>query len=77
MDTTKKVLAIISEQLSTKAEDIKLEHHLINDLKADSLDIVEITMSVEEAFNLQISDDEAETLSNVQELIDFLNKKIQ
>ncbi len=75
MDVGKKVIEIISEQLNLKPEDIKLEHHLVKDLKADSLDIVEFTMSLEEAFNLQIPDDEVEKLSSLNGLVKYIKNK--
>jgi len=74
MNIEKTVLNIISDQLKINAKDIKWEQHLIHDLKADSLDIVEIIMSLEEALDIQIPDAEAEKLSDIKSLIEYLKK---
>lgn len=63
---------IISEQLNIKTEKIKLADHFINDLKADSLDVVELIMSVEEKWNISIPDESAEKMETVQHLLDYI-----
>lgn len=55
-----KVIAIVSEQLSIAKEDVKLESSFIDDLKADSLDVVELVMEFEDEFGIQIPDEDYE-----------------
>ena len=65
---------IVAEQLSISADEIKNESSFIDDLGADSLDTVELVMALEEEFDIEISDDEAENISTVQSAIDYINK---
>ena len=75
MDIQKKVMELIVEQLNLKSEDIKAEHEFVKDLKADSLDVVELIMSLEEKFDIQIPDEKAEKMTTVQNIIDYIKKK--
>jgi len=68
-----KVKAIIVEQLGVEEEDVKPEASFIEDLGADSLDIVELVMALEEAFELVIPDEEAEKIRTVGEAVDYIN----
>ena len=68
-----KVKDIIVEQLGVDAEKVTLEASFIEDLGADSLDTVELVMALEEEFDIEISDDEAENISTVQTAIDYIN----
>ena len=72
-----KVIQFIADQLNIKPEDIKLENEFIKDLKADSLDIVELVMNLEDHFNLQIPDEEAEKLVTVKDAIDYISSHIE
>ena len=72
-----KVIQFIADQLNIKPEDIKLENEFIKDLKADSLDIVELVMNLEDHFNLQIPDEEAEKLVTVKNAIDYISSHIE
>ena len=63
---------IISDQLRIKADTLKLSHHFINDLKADSLDIVELIMSVEEQWNISIPDTLSEKMETLQDLLNYI-----
>ena len=74
MSVEERVKGIVAEQLSTGAEEIKNESSFIDDLGADSLDTVELVMALEEEFDIEISDDEAENISTVQSAIDYINK---
>ena len=74
MNVKKEVIALISEQLNIKAEKIKTTDKFIEDLKADSLDVVEIVMTIEEKFELSIPDESAEKLQSIQDLIDYIEK---
>ena len=63
----------IRDRLSIGADEIKNESSFIDDLGADSLDTVELVMALEEEFDIEISDDEAENISTVQTAIDYIN----
>ena len=75
-DTAARVIKIIAQQLSTQESKIKLEDKFIEDLGADSLDIVELIMALEDEFGTKIPDDEAEILTTVGEAIEYIEKKI-
>ena len=74
-DINKKVTEIIVDKLGVDESKITPNAHFINDLGADSLDQVELVMQLEEEFDLEISDEEAENLTDVSKVIDFLEKK--
>ena len=74
MSVAERVIGIVAEQLSIGADEIKNESSFIDDLGADSLDTVELVMALEEEFDIEISDDEAENISTVQSAIDYINK---
>lgn len=71
-DLEQKVKKIIAEQLGKDVEDIKNEASFIEDLGADSLDTVELVMALEDAFKVQIPDEQQEKLRTVQQAIDFI-----
>ncbi len=68
-----RVTKIIVEQLGEKAEEVKSEASFVEDLGADSLDTVELVMALEEEFETEIPDEEAEKISTVQAAIDYIN----
>ena len=68
-----RVKSIIVTQLGVKAEEVKNESKFIHDLGADSLDTVELVMALEEEFELEIADEEAEKISTVQEAVNYIN----
>lgn len=68
-----RVKAIIVEQLGVEIDEVKNEAHFVDDLGADSLDIVELVMSLEEEFNAEIPDEDAEKITTVQAAIDYIN----
>ena len=74
-DVNTKIKDMIVEQLGVSPKDVKLQATFIDDLKADSLDIVELIMAMEEAFNIEIPDKEAEQLKTVGDVQDYLNNK--
>lgn len=76
-EVSNKVKKIIAEQLGVKEEDVKGEATFLSDLGADSLDVVEMIMALEEEFNTEISDDEAEKIQSVQEAIDYIVARLQ
>ncbi|HBN74115.1 MAG TPA: acyl carrier protein [Sutterella sp.] len=71
-DLEQKVKKIIAEQLGKDVDDIKNEASFIEDLGADSLDTVELVMALEDAFKVQIPDEQQENLRTVQQAIDFI-----
>ena len=68
-----KVKEIVAEQLGKTVDEVKNESSFQDDLGADSLDIVELVMALEEAFGCEIPDEEAEKISTVQAAIDYIN----
>jgi acyl carrier protein len=70
-----KVKEIISKQLGVKASDVVPEASFVEDLGADSLDTVELVMAFEEAFGIEIPDEDAEKIVKVQDAIDYINNK--
>ena len=73
-DTEQKVKDIIVEQLGVKKEQVTENASFIDDLGADSLDTVELVMALEEEFNIEIPDEEAEKIRTVGEAIAYINK---
>ena len=73
-DTFEKVKAITVDQLSVAPEDVKMDSTFIDDLGADSLDIVELIMAFEEEFNTEIPDDVAEKIRTVRDAVELLDK---
>ncbi|MDD3113635.1 MAG: acyl carrier protein [Candidatus Izemoplasmatales bacterium] len=69
-----KLVSIIANELSVSKADIQMETHLQDDLGADSLDAVELLMSIEEAFNIAIPDSEYNNLKTVGDLLRFIEK---
>ena len=65
---------IIAEQLSVSEDEVTPEANFIDDLNADSLDLVELIMSLEEEFNVKISDEDAEKIRTVQDAVDYIGK---
>ncbi|HMK66708.1 MAG TPA: acyl carrier protein [Thermodesulfobacteriota bacterium] len=77
MNIEEKVKAIICEQLSVAEEDVVAKASFVDDLGADSLDLVEMIMAMEEAFNISIADEDAEKIKTVQDAIDYIKAHIQ
>ncbi len=69
------VKGIVAEQLGVKEEEVTNEASFVDDLGADSLDTVELVMALEEEFDTEIPDEEAEKITTVQQAIDFVNSK--
>jgi len=67
-----KVKSIVVEQLGVEAEKVVMEASFIDDLGADSLDIVELIMALEEEFNLEIPDEEAEKITSVGNVVNYI-----
>ncbi|MBR9911561.1 MAG: acyl carrier protein [Gammaproteobacteria bacterium] len=71
-----RVKKIVAEQLGVKEEEVKNEASFVEDLGADSLDTVELVMALEEEFETEIPDDEAEKITTVQLAIDYVNSNL-
>ncbi|MGD8322988.1 MAG: acyl carrier protein [Gammaproteobacteria bacterium] len=69
------VRGIIAEQLGAKADEIKDDASFVDDLGADSLDTVELVMALEEEFETEIPDEDAEKITTVQEAIDYVKAR--
>jgi len=67
-----KVFTIVSEQMGVNKAEITRETSFVNDLNADSLDIVELVMVFEDNFNMNIPDEEAEKIKTVGQVVDFI-----
>lgn len=69
-----KVADIITNQLGVEKELVTAEAHVIDDLGADSLDVVELVMALEEAFDIEIPDEDAEKIRTVKDIFEYLGK---
>jgi acyl carrier protein len=71
-----RVKKIVVEQLGVSEDEVKNESSFVDDLGADSLDTVELVMALEEEFDTEIPDEEAEKISTVQTAIDYINTNV-
>ena len=71
-----KVVEIVAEQMNVDKSEIRRETSFVNDLNADSLDTVELVMELEDEFDLNIPDEEAEKLQTVGQAIDYIEKHV-
>ncbi|GLC32738.1 acyl carrier protein [Clostridium omnivorum] len=72
-----KVKSIIADQLGLDEEEITMESSFIDDLGADSLDIVELIMALEGEFDMEIPDEEAEKINTVGNVVDYIKSHIE
>ena len=77
MSTFETVKRIVVDQLQVAADDVKIDCTFIDDLGADSLDIVELIMAFEEEFNIEIPDEIAEKIKTVKDAVDYIEKEKQ
>jgi len=76
-DILTKLRPVIAEQLGVDESEVKEDASFTEDLNADSLDLVELIMSLEEQFKLQISDEDAEKITTVGEAVDYISEHAQ
>ena len=72
-----RVKKIVAEQLGVNEADIKIDSSFVDDLGADSLDTVELVMALEEEFECEIPDEEAEKITTVQQAVDYINNNLK
>ena len=72
-----RVKKIVAEQLGVNEADVKTESSFVNDLGADSLDTVELVMALEEEFETEIPDEEAEKITTVQQAVDYIQSHLK
>jgi acyl carrier protein len=77
VDMKKRIVEIIATQLGIDQADITPQANVVDDLGADSLDVVELIMALEEEFNLEIPDEEAEKIKNVQDIIAYMESALK
>ncbi|AKT90046.1 acyl carrier protein [Campylobacter ureolyticus RIGS 9880] len=65
---------VVVEQLSVDADAVKLDSKIVEDLGADSLDVVELIMALEEKFDVEIPDSDAEKLLSIKDVVDYIEK---
>ena len=73
MSIEERVRKIVCEQLGASDDEVNNDSSFVDDLGADSLDTVELVMALEELFDLEIADEEAEKISTFQEAVDYIN----
>ena len=76
MEVEKKLVKIVAEALSVDVDKVVSTASFIDDLGADSLDIVELVMAFEEEFDCEIPDDDAEKIKTVQDALDYISQKM-
>jgi len=74
MSTEQEVIDIVVEQLGVDKNDVSLGKSFIEDLNADSLDLTELIMTFEERFGIEITEEEAEKLKTVGDVVEYLSK---
>ena len=73
MSIEERVKKIVSDQLGKSLDEIEIDSSFVDDLGADSLDTVELVMALEEEFDLEIADEDAEKISTVNEAVEYVN----
>jgi acyl carrier protein len=77
MNIFEEIQEIICEQLKAKPEEVKLETSFIDDLGADSLDLIELVMALEEKFNIEIPDEDTEEIDTVADMVRYIENKMK
>ncbi|MCL1886639.1 acyl carrier protein [Oxalobacter vibrioformis] len=76
-DIEQRVKKIVAEQLGVAEDEIKLESSFVDDLGADSLDTVELVMALEDEFEIEIPDEQAEKITTVKQAVDYATANMQ
>jgi len=76
MSVEEKVIEIIAQKLNLSKDQIKPEASFVDDLGADSLDLVELVMAMEEAFGMEVPDEDAEKLRTVKDVIEYVKSRV-
>lgn len=76
MDIYEKIKKIIAERLSLSEDEIRMDSSFLDDLGADSLDIVELVMAFEEEFDIKIPDEDAEKIETVKDVVDYVKSHL-
>ena len=77
VETKDRIVEIIANQLGLEVDEITSEASVVEDLGADSLDVVELIMAIEEEFDVEIPDSEAEKIVKVQNIFDYMGNALQ
>ncbi len=77
MNLEERVARLVVEQLGVSREEVVAEAAFIDDLGADSLDIVELVMALEEAFDVEISDEDAEKIQTIEDAVSYLKERVE
>lgn len=77
MDVDSRMAALIVEQLGVSKEEVSTQASFVDDLGADSLDLVELVMSMEEEFDVEIPDDDVEKMLTIGDAISYLKERIE
>ena len=77
MSTEESVIKVVAEQLGVNENEVKFESRFVEDLGADSLDTVELIMSLEEEFGIEIPDEDAEKAKTVKDVIGYIENKLK
>ena len=75
MTTLERVRKVLKEQLEVSEDEVTPSASIVDDLGADSLDVVEIVMGLEEEFDIEVSDQDAEKLPTVQDIVNYVEEK--
>lgn len=75
MKVQERVIKVVGEQLGHPQGDVKMENKITDDLGADSLDMIELTMAIEDEFEMEIPDTDAERIKTVQDIVDYVVKQ--
>ncbi len=75
MNTFERVRKVLVEQLDVSEDEVTPQASIVDDLGADSLDVVEIIMGLEEEFDIEIPDEDAEKITTVQQIINYVDEK--
>ena len=71
-----KIKAILVDELGVDENEVTLDAKIIDDLGADSLDVVELIMALEDEFEIEVSDDKAQSMRTVKDIIDYIEKQL-